>query len=314
MGRYILKRILLALVTLLLVSFIIFIVGEVLPGSIGRTILGQFATKAQVNALNAQLGLDHPILIRYWYWISDFVRGNWGTSILQQVPVFPLVMRHFWNSILLGTFCLVIIVPVSVGLGVVAATKRNTWVDRVISITGMSMLALPEFVTGVIVIIIFAVTLKWLPVSSVVPSFSLVSVLKNFILPSIPEMVLIFGYISRMARAGTVEALESNYNRTAILKGLPRQRVLLRHTLRNSLLPTITVIAVQAGYLVGGLVVVETLFNYQGIGNLIYTSAIGHDQPVLQATVFLAALVYTVGNLLADLTYAWLNPRVRLDG
>ena len=313
MGLYILKRILLALVTLLLVSFIIFIVGEVLPGSIGRTILGQFATKSQVNALNAQLGLNHPILIRYWYWISNFVRGNWGTSILQQVPVFPLVMRHFWNSILLGTFCLAIIVPVSVGLGVVAATKRNTWVDRVISITGMSMLALPEFVTGVIVIIIFAVVLKWLPVSSSVPSFSLVSVLKNFILPSIPEMVLIFGYISRMARAGTVEALESNYNRTAILKGLPRQRVLFRHTLRNSLLPTITVIAVQAGYLVGGLVVVETLFNYQGIGNLIYTSAIGHDQPVLQATVFLAALVYTVGNLMADLTYAWLNPRVRLD-
>jgi peptide/nickel transport system permease protein len=313
MGLYILKRILLALVTLLLVSFIIFIVGEVLPGSIGRTILGQFATKAQVNALNAQLGLNHPILIRYWYWISNFLRGNWGTSVLQQVPVFPLVMRHFWNSILLGTFCLVIIVPVSVGLGVVAATKRNTWVDRVISITGMSMLALPEFVTGVIVIIIFAVALKWLPVSSSVPSFSLVSVLKNFILPSIPEMVLIFGYISRMARAGTVEALESNYNRTAILKGLPRQRVLFRHTLRNSLLPTITVVAVQAGYLVGGLVVVETLFNYQGIGNLIYTSAIGHDQPVLQATVFLAALVYTIGNLIADLTYAWLNPRVRLD-
>jgi peptide/nickel transport system permease protein len=313
MGLYIFKRIMLALVTLLLVSFIIFIVGEVIPGSIGRTILGQFATKSQVNALNAQLGLNHPILIRYWDWISNFVRGDWGRSVLQQVPVFPLVMKHFWNSILLGTFCLIIIVPVSVGLGVVAATKRNTWVDRVISITGMSMLALPEFVTGVIVIIVFAVVLKWLPVSSSVPSFSLISVLKNFILPSIPEMVLIFGYISRMARAGTVEALESNYNRTAVLKGLPRQRILFRHTLRNSLLPTITVVAVQAGYLVGGLVVVETLFNYQGIGNLIYTSAIGHDQPVLQATVFLAALVYTVGNLIADLTYAWLNPRVRLD-
>lgn len=313
MGLYIVKRILLALVTLLLVSFIIFVVGEVLPGSIGRTILGQFATKSQVNALNAQLGLNHPILLRYWDWISNFVRGNWGVSVLQQVPVFPLVMRHFWNSILLGTFCLVIIVPVSVGLGVFAASRRNTWVDRVISISGMSMLALPEFVTGVIVIIIFAVVLQWLPVSSSVPTFSVISVLKNFILPSIPEMVLIFGYISRMARAGTVEALESNYNRTAILKGLPPRRILFRHTLRNSLLPTITVVAVQAGYLIGGLVVVETLFNYQGIGNLIYTSATGHDQPVLQATVFLVALVYTIGNLLADLTYAWLNPRVRLD-
>jgi len=312
MTNYVSKRVLLALVTLLLVSFIIFIAGDVLPGSIGRTILGQFATDSQVHALDVQLGFDHPVLIRYWNWISSFVQGDWGSSITQQIPVFSFVLKHFLNSLMLGAFALIIIVPISVGLGVLAAVKRNTRIDRIISISGMSMLALPEFVTGVGVIILFSLVLKWFPVFSNVPGWNPLQIVRNFFLPALPEMLLIFGYISRIARAGTIEALESNYNRTAVLKGLPPSRILARHILRNSLLPTIAVTAVQAGYLVGGLVVVETLFNYPGIGNLIYTSATQHDQPVLQAAVFLVALIYTVGNLVADLLTAWLNPRVRL--
>ncbi len=312
MSRYVSKRVLLALATLLLVSFIIFIAGDVLPGSIGRTILGQFATDAQVHALDAKLGFNHPVLIRYWNWISSFVRGDWGTSITQQIPVLSFVLKHFLNSLMLGAFALIIIVPISIGLGVLAAVKRNTKIDKIISISGMSMLALPEFVTGVGVIILFSLVLKWFPVFSNVPGWNPWQIVRNFFLPAMPEMLLIFGYISRIARAGTIEALESNYNRTAVLKGLPPSRILARHILRNSLLPTIAVTAVQAGYLVGGLVVVETLFNYPGIGNLIYTSATQHDQPVLQASVFLVALIYTVGNLVADLLTAWLNPRVRL--
>lgn len=312
MSRYVSKRVLLSLATLLLVSFIVFIAGDVLPGSIGRTILGQFATDAQVHAVDVQLGFNHPVLIRYWNWISSFVTGDWGTSITQQIPVLSFVMQKFLNSLMLGAFALIIIVPISVGLGVLAAVKRNTKIDKIISISGMSMLALPEFVTGVGVIILFSLVLKWFPVFSNVPGWNPWQIVRNFFLPAMPEMLLIFGYISRIARAGTIEALESNYNRTAVLKGLPPSRILARHILRNSLLPTIAVTAVQAGYLVGGLVVVETLFNYPGIGNLIYTSATQHDQPVLQASVFLVALIYTLGNLVADLLTAWLNPRVRL--
>ena len=312
MSRYVSKRVLLSLATLLLVSFIVFIAGDVLPGSIGRTILGQFATDAQVHAVDVQLGFNHPVLIRYWNWISSFVTGDWGTSITQQIPVLSFVMQKFLNSLMLGAFALIIIVPISVGLGVLAAVKRNTKIDKIISISGMSMLALPEFVTGVGVIILFSLVLKWFQVFSNVPGWNPWQIVRNFFLPAMPEMLLIFGYISRIARAGTIEALESNYNRTAVLKGLPPSRILARHILRNSLLPTIAVTAVQAGYLVGGLVVVETLFNYPGIGNLIYTSATQHDQPVLQASVFLVALIYTVGNLVADLLTAWLNPRVRL--
>ncbi len=310
---YLLKRIALALVTLVLVSFIVFVASEILPGNVGRTILGPFATNAQVHALDVKLGLVHPVLDRYWLWISGFVRGRWGTSYTLQVPVFGLVMGHFGNSLILGAFALILIVPISVAFGVLAALHHDRPLDRAISVTGMSMLALPEFVTGVVVLVLFSILVHWFPVSSSVPTFSLVSIFRNLLLPALPEMVLIFGYVSRMARAGTVESLNSGYARTAVLKGLPRHRVLFRHILRNSLLPTITVVAVQAGYLVGGLIVVETIFNYPGIGNLIYTSATNHDQPVLQAAVFLVALVYTAMNLVADLLYAFLNPRVRLD-
>ncbi len=313
MAIYLLKRLALALITLVLVSLIVFVASEVLPGNVGRTILGNFATPAQVHALDVKLGLEHPVLDRYWLWISNFVRGRWGTSYTLQVPVFGLVMGHFGNSLILGAFALVIIVPISVSFGVLAALHHDRPLDRAISVTGMSMLALPEFVTGVVVLVVFSILVHWFPVSSSVPSLSVVSIFHNLFLPALPEMVLIFGYVSRMARAGTVESLNSGYARTAVLKGLPRHRVLFRHILRNSLLPTITVVAVQAGYLVGGLIVVETIFNYPGIGNLIYTSAINHDQPVLEAAVFLVALVYTLMNLVADLLYAVLNPRVRLD-
>ena len=312
MISYISKRVFLALVTLVLVSFIVFVSAQVLPGDIGRTILGHFASQGQVNALNATLGLDRPVMVRYWVWVTSFVRGDWGTSFTLQIPVFGLVMGRFLNSMYLGLFAFVLTVPVSIFFGVLAASKRGTWIDRVVTITGMSLLALPEFVSGVILVIVFAVKLHWIPVSSQVPSANPVSIVRNLLMPALPEMILIFGYVSRMARAGTIEVLESNYNRTAVLKGLPRFRILFRHVLRNSLLPTITVVAVQVGYLVGGLVVVETLFSYPGIGNLIYSSAIAHDQPVLQAAVFLVALVYTASNLIADLAYLALNPRVRL--
>jgi peptide/nickel transport system permease protein len=166
----------------------------------------------------------------------------------------------------------------------------------------------------VILIIVFAVELGWFPASSQVPSANPLDWFRQFLLPSLPLMFVLFGYISRMARAGTVEVLGSNYVRTAVLKGLPPGTVLSKHVLRNSLLPTITVVAVQFGYLVGGLVVIETLFNYPGIGKLTLDSALGHDVPVLQAAVLVTALVTMLMNLFADLSYALLNPRIRLSG
>jgi peptide/nickel transport system permease protein len=223
-----------------------------------------------------------------------------------------MVLQRLRNSIILGGFALLLIVPFSIGLGVLAALNYGKAIDRIITITGLSVIALPEFVSGVILIVVFAVQLKWLPASSSVPNADPVDVFRQLLLPSIPLMLVLFGYISRMARAGTVVSLESNYARTAVLKGLPRRVIIWRHILRNSLLPTISVVSVQTGYLVGGLVVIEKLFNYQGIGLLVFDSAQGHDLPMLEAAVLMVALLYMVANLIADVLYAALNPRVRL--
>ena len=312
MRRFLLVRIGLALITLLLVSILVFAVAQVLPGDVGRTILGPYASNLQVARLNHELGYDKPLVVQYWNWISGFVQGDWGQSALLNTPVRGLVFDRVKNSLELGAFALVLIVPVSIFFGVLAALNYGKWPDRLISVSGLSLIALPEFVPGVILLVVFAVKLRWLPVSSHPPSANPVDIFRQFLLPAIPLMFVLFGYISRMARAGTVDALHSNYTRTAILKGLPRRTVIWRHVLRNSLLPTITVVSVQVGYLVGGLVVIETLFNYQGIGKLVLDSAIGHDLPVLEATVLMVAILYMVANLVADVLYGVLNPRVRL--
>jgi peptide/nickel transport system permease protein len=312
MGRYVLRRLGLTAITLILISFAVFAAAEVLPGDVGRTILGPYASQQQVDQLNHQLGADDPLVTRYFTWAGNFVRGDWGESPLQHVEVRPLVLDRLKNSLILGGFALILVVPFSILLGVLAALNYGKPLDRIISIAGLSFVALPEFVVGVVVIVIFAVKLGWFPTSSQVPSANPVDVVRQCLLPSIPLMFVLFGYISRMARAGTIEALRSNYTRTAILKGLPRRYVILRHVLRNSLLPTITVVSVQVGYLVGGLVVIETLFNYPGIGELILNAATGHDLPTLEAAVLMIALIYTVSNFVADIVTAVLNPRVRL--
>ncbi|HEV8155120.1 MAG TPA: ABC transporter permease [Gaiellales bacterium] len=312
MGRYILKRLGLSLITLLIVSFTVFAAAEVLPGDVARTVLGPYASRQQVDQLNHKLGTDQPLVRRYLTWAGNFIKGDWGTSPILNVPVRPLVLDRLKNSLILAGFALLLIVPISVLLGVLAALNYGGAADRIITITGLSFVALPEFVVGTFVIVIFAVQLGWFPTSSSVPDANPVDIFQQLLLPSIPLMFVLFGYISRMARVGTVESLRSNYTRTAVLKGLPQRQVVGRHVLRNSLLPTITVVSVQVGYLVGGLVVVETLFSYPGIGQLILNAAISHDLPVLEPAVLMIAIIYLVANFIADVLVAVLNPRVRL--
>jgi len=311
-GRFIAKRLGLSLVTLLLVSIIVFAVSDVLPGDVGRAILGRSATDAQVAQLDHQLGYDKPLPARYWKLVSGYATGDWGTSPVLNTEVRPLVLRRFGNSLVLAAFAFALIVPFSIFMGVVAALHHGRWPDRVISITGLSLIALPEFVTGVILLVVFAVNLGWFPSSSAVPGANPVDWFRQLLLPAIPLMCVLFGYIARMARAGTVDALRADYTRTATLKGLPRRTVVGRHVLRNSLLPTISVVSVQIGYLVGGLVVTETLFAYPGIGSLAYDSVQANDITVIESIVLFTAVLYMLSNLVADILYAALNPRVRL--
>ena len=312
MGRFIAKRLGLSLVTLLLVSIIVFAISDVLPGDVGRAILGRSATDAQVAQLDHQLGYDKPLPGRYWKLVSGYATGDWGTSPVLNAEVRPLVLRRVGNSLILAAFAFALIVPFSIFMGVVAALHHGRWPDRVISITGLSLIALPEFVTGVILLVVFAVELGWFPSSSAVPGADPVDWFRQLLLPAIPLMCVLFGYIARMARAGTVDALRADYTRTATLKGLPRRTVVGRHVLRNSLLPTISVVSVQIGYLVGGLVVTETLFAYPGIGSLAYDSVQANDITVIEAIVLFTAVLYMLSNLVADILYAALNPRVRL--
>jgi peptide/nickel transport system permease protein len=309
--RFIVKRLALAVLTLLLVSVVVFAVSDVLPGNVARSILGRGATPDQVAALQHTLGLDRPLPARYWRLVSGYLRGDWGRSPVLQTAVRPLVVNRALNSLILGAFAFVLVVPLSIAAGVVASLYHGRWPDRLISIAGLSFIALPEFVTGVILLIVFAVDLRAFPSTSQVPTANPADWFRQLLLPSIPLVFVLFGYISRMARAGTIDALRANWARTAVLKGLPPGRVIVRHVLRNSLLPTISVVSVQVGYLVGGLVVVETLFNYPGIGLLAYNSVQANDVTVLEAIVLFTAGVYMIANLLADVLFALLDPRVR---
>ena len=314
MAIYLLRRLGLAVITLFLLSVIIFFAGQVLPGNPARAILGPLSAESAVRALDHQLGVDRPLLTQYTSWITGLFHGNLGESYQYQSPVAPLLRAALVNSAKLGAFALVVIIPLGILGGVIAALYAGRPGDRIITLTGSSAAALPEFVTGIVVIVIFSVGLKLLPFPPQIQAgASFFGQLRALILPAIPLVFVLFGYIARMARAGTIEALESDYVRTATLKGLTRVAVIYRHVLRNSLLPTIAVIATQTGYLIGGLVVVERLFNYQGIGNLIFHAATAKDFPMLEAAVLTIGVVYMVATVGADVLTTVLNPRLRSE-
>ena len=308
--RLVLTRVGLALLTLLLVSMLVFATVQLLPGDLGRTVLGPYATDEQVAALNDRVGEDDPAPVRYANWLSDFVRGDWGTSAALRQPVRPLVLDRLANSLLLALYALALAVPVGVALGMLAARRRGRALDAAVSTTSVSLLAMPEFVVGTILSILFAVELGWFPVSARVPD-DVASFFHQLTLPATVLALVLFGSLTRVARAATLSALDAEYTRTATLKGLPTRTVLARHVLPNVLPPTVAAIGAHVGYLVGGIVVVETLFAYPGLGKLLLDSALAHDLAPLQACVLATAVVVMVANLAADVVASALNPRLR---
>jgi peptide/nickel transport system permease protein len=312
MGRFLLKRLGLALITLWLLSVFVFVGAQVLPGNVARRILGPFADQAAVENLNHELGTDRSLLTQYWDWITSFFQGDLGNSLAYDVPVSSLISDALMNSLKLAALAFVLVVPLAVLGGVIAALKRDRAVDRVITLGGLSLSVIPEFVTGIMLILIFALWLDVLPVSANAPdNADPLTQIKYLLLPAFTLVLLLFGYIARITRAGTIESLDADYTRTAVLKGLPRRTVVRRHVLRNSLLPTIAVVATQTGYLIGGLVIIETLFNYPGMGRLIFTAATQKDFPLLEAAVLIVGIGFLIANLIADLAYSLLNPRIR---
>jgi peptide/nickel transport system permease protein len=315
MAVFILKRIGLGLITLWILSLIVFFAAQVLPGDPARAILGPLAAPSAIKALSHQLGTDRPVISQYGTWIGHVVTGNLGTSYEYQGAVGPQLTSALGQSLKLAALAFVLVVPLGILGGVVSALNVGKPVDRVISVVGLSATVIPEVVSGIVLILIFGIALNVLPIqASTPPGSGFGTQLYHLILPAIPLTLILFGYIQQMARAGTVEALASDYARTATLKGLPRGVMIRRHVLRNSLLPTITVIASQTGYLIGGLVLVETLFHYNGIGTLIYNAANHKDFPMLEAGVLVIGVVYMLATLIADTLFSLLNPRIRYRG
>jgi peptide/nickel transport system permease protein len=310
--KFLARRALLSLITLAILSVIVFLGGQLLPGDVGRAVLGPLADARAVALFNHQVGVDRPLAIQYWDWIRHFVVGDMGRSFTFRAPVAPFVGGALVNSLKLAALAFALVVPLGIAGGVWAALRVGRWSDRGLVLLGQSLGVVPEFISSIVLILIFGVWLRWLPMSADWPEGAgPLTQLQYLILPSLPLVLVFFGYIARVARAGTVEALDADYTRTAILKGLPMSTVMRRHVLRNALLPTITVVASLLGYLAGGLVVIETLFHYRGIGALIYSAARAKDFPMLEAGVLTVGAVYAIASVLADLLSAALNPRLR---
>ncbi|MDY0288056.1 MAG: ABC transporter permease [Sphaerochaeta sp.] len=312
----IVKRLGSLLVTLAVMSFIIFMLVEIMPGDVAQMILGQSATPEAVSALREARGLNDPVLQRYFRWVGGVVTGDLGDSIyMQGVSINSILWRRVGHSMVLALTAFLIFVPTSMFFGVLAGVKENKTTDSIVSFFGLATMALPEFVSGVFLITIFGVQLKWLPIVSVIPiGESLLSNLEILIMPALSVTFVMFGYISRMQRSSMIQVMHSDYVRAAVLKGMPRKYVIYRHALKNALLPTITIIGMNMGWLFGGLVVVETLFGFPGMGSLLMTAIKTRDVPLIEACVLLITVIFSLSTMFTDILYSYLNPRVRLQG
>jgi len=297
-------------------SFIIFLLVEIMPGDVAQMILGQSATEEAVAALRQARGLDDPLLQRYGRWVKGVLVGDLGESVyMQGVAINSILWRRVGHSLVLAFTAFIMFVPLSIFLGVLAGVKEKKPADSVISFFGLATMALPEFVSGVILITIFAVQLNWFPIVSVIPiGQTLFQNLDILVLPALSITFVMFGYVSRMQRSSMIGVMNSDYIRSAILKGMPRKYVIFRHALKNALLPTITIIGMNMGWLFGGLIVVETLFGFPGMGSLLMTAIKTRDVPLIEACVLLITIIYSLSTMITDILYSYLNPRIRFQG
>jgi peptide/nickel transport system permease protein len=310
---FILRRLLLGIVVLVLVSVLVFLATQALPGDPARAILGRSATPASLAALRRQLHLDQPVLSQYWTWVTGLLRGNFGTSLAAQEPVSTLLAPKLVNSAVLVALAAVLSIPLSIAIGAWSAFKREKVFDQASSNLLLALAALPEFVVGLALVILFATTvLHVLPaISTVPPGYRPWNNWVALVLPTITLVIAVAPYVARIMRASMIEVLESDYVEMARLKGLPERTVLIRHALPNALGPVFQVIALNLAYLAGGIIVIEVVFNYSGIGGATAEAVVNHDLPVVQALAILIAAVYVVLNLLADVATILVTPKLR---
>jgi len=311
-ARLIAQRLVLALFTLLLVSFLIFAVLEILPGDVATRILGRDATPETLAALRQHMHLNDPALVRYLRWISGVLLGDFGNSLVSGRSVSEVLAPRVLNTVFLSIYAFLIYLPLATLPALTQAVRRDRSVDHVLSITTLVLLSLPDFLLGTLLLIVFVLLVPVLPAMSTVDHTSgFTEYLRATTLPALTLAIVMAVYAVRMLRDNLIEVLDADYIRMAELRGVPARRVVWRHALPNALAPTLNVTALNLAYLVGGVVVVEKVFAYPGFGNLLVDSLQLRDFPLIESTILISASVYIAANFIADIGAILLNPKLR---
>ena len=316
MKRYLARRLLLLVPVLVGVSVIVFMVLNLSPGDPVESMLGAQATQEDRRRLRADLGLDQPLHVQYVRWLGHVVQGDLGRSLWMKRPVLAEVLLRFKATLILTGTALLLSTTVGLALGVASATRPNSLLDRVSAMASLFGASMPSFWLGIVLMVVFALQLGWLPASGMYAPYGggdLPDLLAHLILPAITLAAASVTIIARLTRATMLETLGQDYIRTARAKGVVERAVVLRHGLGNALIPIVTVIGVQAGYLLGGAVLTETVFAWPGVGTLMVQGILARDFPLVQGCVLVVALSFVLINLAVDLLYAWLDPRIRYE-
>ena len=308
------RRLALVAYTLLVVSVLVFGITQVLPADAAVTLLGENATPEALAAVRTRLGLDAPVWLQFWRWLSAMAQGDFGTSMRTGEAVGPMLLLALGRSLLLAALSLMLMLIVAVPLGLLAALRRGGVIDLLAGLVSYLGVSLPEFVTGTLLLMLLADRLQWLPATGYIPfNENPVDSLRHLVLPVLTVSLVLVAHVSRMVRSETIDVLHSDYIRAARLKGLSPRQVVLGHALRNALLPVVTIVALDVGYLLGGIIVVEEIFAIPGIGRALISAIQSRDLPAIQAGALVMAATYAVMNFLADVTYGFLDKRIRYD-
>lgn len=315
MFAYIVRRLVMLLPVLLIVGVVVFALVHITPGDPAGVMLGQNATPEQIEQLRKQLGLDRPILEQFVEWFGGVLRLDFGESIFLGMPVTQAIQDRFQPTLLLTTYALLIQIAIGLPVGVISAIRRGSWLDRLLMVMSISGAAIPTFFLGILLILVFSVNRRWLPAGGYVPiTEDPVAHFKAMIMPAFALGFSSAGLLARLVRSTMLDVMREDYIRTAFAKGVTERRVIVRHALRNALIPALTVIGASVGALLGGAVVTETVFTIPGMGRLVVQSISRRDFPVIQGAVMMIAGIYVLVNLAVDILYVYVDPRVRYGG
>ncbi|MGF7161017.1 peptide/nickel transport system permease protein [Rhodoligotrophos appendicifer] len=312
MARMIVIRVIHSLLVLLAVSFVIFMAVEVLPGDVARRMLGREAPEESLAILRAQMGLNEPILYRYVHWLGNALTFDFGMSFANRRPVWDIIAPRLANTAMLGAIALILYLPIVLVTAMIQATHRDYPIDHVLTVATIIVLSTPEFLLGTLMLLCFGLWLNWFPVVSTLYSgMSLAQLGSALILPAVSLAIIMSTHAVRMLRDNLIETLDSEFVTMAEFKGLSPLRILMRHVLPNALGPTLNITALNLSYVIGGVVLIERVFVFPGFGSLMIDSLQLRDVPLIEACVLIAASVYILGNLVADIVSIWLNPKLQ---